>query len=331
MTLMRKETAEIPEATARLATPDAQAVLIEAGRTVARADPSLILTVARGSSDHAATFLSYATQIATGVPVASFAPSVASVYKARMKAPNAVAMAISQSGASTDLATATRFLANGGALSVVLTNTADSPLAALGQPTLDILAGPECAVAATKSFVNSILAGMWLLAHWTEDTALADGLRAIPDSFAQALAAPTDALVEVLVRAPELTFTARGTDLGLAAEAALKVQEILGRGAVAHSGAEILHGPVSRMAEGHRVIAFGDPGAKGLEAATQRLSVQGAALFHMPPVAGADMLPPFLRTLPRIAAFYRAIEIAAGDIGTDPDNPQFLLKETVTL
>lgn len=328
---MRTEIAEIPQAAARLGEPAAQAALSRCADMLRETAPRLVVTVARGSSDHAATYLSYCLQIALGLPVASFGPSVASVYAARLHVPDSVALAISQSGSSGDLAKATEMLAAGGARPIVLTNTLDSPLAALGRPSLDISAGPERAIAATKSYVNTILAGLWLLAHWSKDRALADGLRRMPEAFSTSLDAPVEPLIEGIGAPRDLTVTARGPALGLANEAALKLQEVLGRHATAYSGAEVMHGPITRMGEGYPILALGHPTDPGVGPALERLRGQGARVLAL-----ADHVPtgpdhPFLAPLPQIVHLYAALEALATAEGRDPDAPRFLNKETKTL
>ncbi|MGR3436675.1 MAG: SIS domain-containing protein, partial [Shimia sp.] len=300
--------------------------LAEAGRMLAALRSTFLATVARGSSDHAATLLNYAIQIGTGTPVMSVGPSVASVHGARLRAQGAAAVALSQSGASTDLAEALAMLTEGGARPMVLTNTPDSALGALGRPTLDILAGPERAVAATKSFVNTALAGLWVLAHWSGDQALRRGLETMPEALEAALAASRGTLAGVLATSPDIVCCARGPAYGVAHEAALKLQEVLGHAAAAYSGAEILHGPIGRMQDGVPVIAFGTADDPGMAQARARL----ARVVSMTDTVPTRQDHPALVALPQIAAFYAAVEETAQALGRDPDAPPHLRKETVT-
>lgn len=327
---MRAEIEEIPQAADRLRSPAAQEVFAETAAVLKAQDPAFVMTVARGSSDHAATYLSYCIQIATGLPVASLGPSVASVYGADLTADRAVAFAISQSGGSQDLLRSVAMLSRGGALPVVITNTGGSPLALVGRPSIDILAGPEVAVAATKSYVNSILAGLWVLVHWVDDTALKRDLERVGEVFSAALQTPIDPLVDALAEADSLTTTGRGPTYGLALEAALKVQELLGADAAAYSGAELLHGPISRMTHGHNVLSFAQPGAPGMAQAEASLRGQGATLLHVTAQDGDTLEHPFLSNIASIVTFYAAIEKCARLLGRDPDKPAFLKKETVT-
>lgn len=151
-THMAREVAEIPEAAARFL----------ADAALGARDPAVIVTVARDSSDHAASYLKYAFEIAAGVPVASVGPSVASIYRRPLRLAGAVCLGVLQSGQSPDIVEAMRAAGAGGALTVAITNDPASPMAGAAAHTLALHAGPERSVAATKTFVNSGLAGLAL-------------------------------------------------------------------------------------------------------------------------------------------------------------------------
>ncbi len=160
---MRCEIEEIPQAAQRLL--DSQrGELIDAGRRLRALDPRLIVTVARGSSDHASAYLKYAIELTTGVPVASVGPSVASIYGARLKLRDSATIAVSQSGKSPDIVAMAQQARQSGSFTLALTNTPGSPLGAGADASIDIAAGLERSVAATKTFVNSALAGVAILA-----------------------------------------------------------------------------------------------------------------------------------------------------------------------
>ena len=164
-TLMSAEVAEIPAAAARFLEGSRERVA-EAAAAMRAVDPRLIVTVARGSSDHAATYLKYVAELAAGVPVASVGPSVASIYGRRLRLDGAVCLGISQSGQSPDIVEMMRSAGEGGALTVAITNVAELPMAAACAHTLALHAGPERSVAATKTFVTSVLASLALVAEW---------------------------------------------------------------------------------------------------------------------------------------------------------------------
>ena len=231
-TLMRAEIAEIPAAAARLAGDAAQDQIRTVAADWAARDPAAFVTIARGSSDHAATYLKYVIEIASGRPVASVGPSVVSRFGARPQARGVQAIAISQSGRSADLGAAAEGFSAGGVPVLVLTNAPGSPLAQVGAQVLPVLAGPERAVAATKSYVNSVLAGLWVVAHWRGDAGLQSALSALPDRLQAQLSRPNAALTDLLSRATRGFVVGRGPVLGIAQEVALKMLEVCGRARV---------------------------------------------------------------------------------------------------
>ena len=145
---MAREVREIPQVSRRFLT-ESRGALEAAAKAMRATDPGLIVTVARGSSDHAATYLKYAVELLAGVPVASVGPSVASVYGRPLRLGGAACVGISQSGRSPDIVEMMRAAGAGGALTVAITNFADSPMAAVSSHCLPLLAGVEQSVAAT--------------------------------------------------------------------------------------------------------------------------------------------------------------------------------------
>ncbi|HZY68601.1 MAG TPA: SIS domain-containing protein, partial [Devosia sp.] len=185
-THMQREIEEIPEATRRLLA-EGEAQLRAAGEALRAKDPAMIATIARGSSDHASAFLKYSIELVAGIPVASIGPSVVSIYGRELKLDRCAAIAISQSGKSPDIVAMEQAARRGGALCIALTNTAGSPLAMAADLAVDLRAGAETSVAATKSFVSSVVAGLGILGHWTGDEALLAALQALPDAFGRAV------------------------------------------------------------------------------------------------------------------------------------------------
>ncbi len=171
-TLMERETLEAPDAVARLLDREGAAIAA-LGRRLAERAPPVVVTCARGSSDHAASYLKYLLEIGVGIPVASIGPSVASVYGARLRLRGAVLVAVSQSGRSPDLLALEAAAREAGALTVALVNDAASPLASGADIVIPLEAGPERSVAATKSFIASVAALAALVAAWRGDAALA--------------------------------------------------------------------------------------------------------------------------------------------------------------
>jgi glucosamine--fructose-6-phosphate aminotransferase (isomerizing) len=224
MTQMRREVAEIPQAVERLLSDGGVAVR-DAARVIAARDPAFFVTVARGSSDHACTYFKYAAELLAGLPVASVGPSVASIYKARLKMKGAVCLSVSQSGRSPDIVDLTRAARAGGAYTVAVTNNAASPLSDAADATLDIHAGPELSVAATKTFVTSALATIWVVAEMVGDEALLSAIRGLPECLAEAVEVDWSPVAGA-VGAGSLYTLGRGPSWAISNEAALKFKEV---------------------------------------------------------------------------------------------------------
>lgn len=338
MSHMSDEVAEIPAAVARfLAQP---APLQAAAAAMRAADPRLIVTVARGSSDHAATYLKYAAELMAGVPVASVGPSVASVYGRPLRLDGAVCVGISQSGRSPDIVEMMRAAGAGGGLSVAVTNFADSPMAQVSAHCLPLNAGEEKSVAATKTFVCSVVAALALVAEWQDDADLRAAVHGLPDAFRQALALDWSPLAARLVRAGQAFVLGRGPAFAIACEAALKLKETCGLHAEAYSAAEVLHGP-SAIVQAHfpvLALAVDDRAQAGVVATAERLAGQGADVFITGASAqGAVTLPvvgglhPLVAPLVLAVSFYNFVEQLARRRGFDPDTPAHLRKVTETV
>ncbi|CDZ68484.1 Glutamine--fructose-6-phosphate transaminase (Isomerizing) [Neorhizobium galegae bv. orientalis] len=339
MTNMRKEIDEIPEATARLLDGSA-AELAAAGRALREKDPAFLITIARGSSDHAATFIKYAVELTAGRPVASLGPSLASIYGAKLKLDGGAAIAISQSGKSPDIVAMAEAATKAGAVTVALTNTLPSPIASASAYAVNINAGPELAVAATKSFVNSIVAGLALLSEWVGDEALKVAIRDLPGHFEEAVKLDWSELAHELGDAESLYMLGRGPALAIASEAALKFKETSNMHAEAYSAAEVLHGPVALVEKRFPVVTFAarDAAEGSAVEIADSLSVKGALAFATSDkVKDARRLPfvatghPITDALTLILPFYGFVEAWSRAKGFNPDAPVALKKVTETL
>lgn len=336
---MAREVAEIPEAAARFMDASRDAV-IAAGQSLRERDPTVIATVARGSSDHAATYLKYAIELQAGIPVASVGPSVASIYKRPLRLGGAACVGISQSGRSPDIVDLMRAAGQGGALGIAITNHADSPMADASAHCLALQAGEEKSVAATKTFVNSVLAGLALVAEWRQDDDLRAAVADLPDALAQAVSMDWSPLSSRLARASSAFVLGRGPGYAIACESALKMKETSGIHAEAYSSAEVLHGPAAIVQANFPVLALGveDAALPHVVSTAERLAAQGADVF----VTGADAagttrlpsvpgLHPIVAPLVAIASFYGCVEGLARRRGFDPDTPPHLRKVTETV
>lgn len=336
---MAREVAEIPQAAQRFLTQSAPQTQAAAAAMQA-ADPKLIVTVARGSSDHAATYLKYAVELLAGIPVASVGPSIASIYGRPLHLAGAACIGISQSGKSPDIVAMTEAARAGGALTLAITNFADSPMAQAAAHCLPLAAGEEKSVAATKTFVSSVVAGLALLAEWQNDAALRDAVADLPRAFSEALAQDWSALSNRLSRAQQAFVLGRGPGFAIAAEVALKFKETCGLHAEGYSAAEVLHGPSAIVQERFPVLALAvdDAALPQIKATAERLAAQGADVFITgAEAAGCTTLPavhnlhPLVAPLVTAVSFYHFVEHLARRRGFDPDTPPHLRKVTQTL
>src|SRR5882757_9241763 len=156
------------------------------GERLRRHRPYAVVTCARGSSDHAATFAKYLIETRLGILTSSAAPSVSSVYAAKADLRGTVMLAISQSGASPDLLATVASAKSAGAMIVALVNVESSPLAQAADFTIPLCAGTEQSVAATKSYIASLAAIIHLVAFWSEDEELLEALAQAPAQLERA-------------------------------------------------------------------------------------------------------------------------------------------------
>ena len=338
-THMRREVEEIPQAVARFLDRSGT-VLEQAGKDLRRRDPAFAITVARGSSSHAATYLKYVSELELGLPFAPVGPSVASIYGAKLRLKGAACIAVSQSGKSPDIVALAQSARAQGALTIALTNTADSPLARDSDHAVDIMAGPELSVAATKTFVNSIVAGLGLLAHAAGDEKLLSALKALPEQLQKAIDCDWSALTGALEGRSSLFVLGRGPSSAIASEAALKFKETCGIHAEAYSAAEVMHGPMALVGGGFPVVALAarDAAEPSVAASADALVARQGAVFATSALATQAARLPFVATghpltdaLPLVLSFYAFVEAFARHRGLNPDMPRNLRKVTETV
>jgi glutamine---fructose-6-phosphate transaminase (isomerizing) len=336
---MRREVDEIPVAVARLL-DRSTGELAAAGQALRGRDPAFLVTIARGSSDHAATFIKYAVELTAGRPVASLGPSIVSIYNAKLKLKNGAAIAISQSGQSPDIVALAESVRRSGALVISLTNTMPSLITKASSHAVNISAGPERAVASTKSFVNSIVAGLAILAEWTGDEVLKAAIRALPEHFDKAIKLDWSELARELGDAKSLYMIGRGPALAIASEAALKFKETSNMHAEAYSSAEVLHGPVALVERQFPVVTFAarDAAEASVVEIVDGLAAKGALAFATSDKAGKARKLPFVATghpitdaLALILPFYGFVEAWSRAKGFNPDAPMALKKVTETV
>lgn len=340
---MRAEALSAPERIAAQLAANAP-VLADLARTLRTRPPAFAVTVARGSSAHAAGYARALFETALGLVTAPAAPSAVTLYGARLRLTNAFVLTISQSGQSPDLVTVVEQARAGGALTLALVNETDSPLARAAERALPLHAGPERSVAATKSFLCSLSAAAALVAAWRPDPTLQAALTVLPDRLRNAAACDWSAALPILRDARSLLVVGRGYGFPVAQEMATKLKETCTLHAEALSAADLLHGPVALVKDGFPVllIALPDATLPGVLELAKRLRGQGAHLMVASPVAEAlelaqtplplpAPLHPMLDPLPAAQAFYPLAADAAIARGLDPDHPPSLSKVTRTV
>ncbi len=339
ITQMRREVQEIPAAVDRLLT-EGQTEMSRAANALRDLDPSYFVTVARGSSDHVATYFKYASELLLGIPVASVGPSVASVYGRKLKLSGSACISVSQSGKSPDIVEMARMAGSSGALSIAMTNDAASPLAQVSDHTLDIHAGPELSVAATKTFVTSAVSAIWLLAELSGDEALLAAIRGLPNDLEKSVQETWPGVAEAFGTRTSLFCLGRGPAYAISNEAALKFKETCQLHAESYSSAEVLHGPVSIVDQGFPVIALAsrDQSEDILVKVADQIADKGASVFVTSSKAKSAIALPVVRTghpltdpISLISSFYSMVETVANSRGVNPDAPRHLKKVTETI
>ncbi len=311
---------------------------LQLGERLRTLAPRAVVTCARGSSDHAATFAKYLIETRTGVLTASAAPSVSSVYGVQQDLRDCLFLTISQSGRSPDLVAAARAAKTAGATVVALVNNDGTPLADAADFVLPLCAGTEQSVAATKSYIASLAAIVHLVAAWSSDNLLLDALVAAPDALARAWQLDWSEAMPLMRSTSHLYVIGRGVGLGIAQEAALKCKETCRLHAEAFSAAEVRHGPQALLQPGFPALLLtqNDETRADLDAlATELLARDVKVLIAGNAVPGAIALPtvethPVIQPLLLAQSFYRLANAVSIARGCDPDRPPHLRKVTET-
>ncbi len=340
--LMFSETMQAPDVVAKQLT-DNKAALTALVARFKNKPPSAIVTCARGSSDHASVYGKYLTQILLGIPVMSFAPSIGSIYGKGLNFDNALFLCISQSGKSPDLLINAEIAKQSGAYIVAFVNDTCSPLAGLADLVIPLHAGPEISVAATKSYIATLSAFAQLIAIWSNDQQLLEGLAALPDQLAQSCTLNWDVASQMLKPTTNMFVLARGIGYGIAMESALKFKETSTLHGEAFSIAEVMHGPMALIEPDFPMMAYvqddetkrgsldiinqlRDKGARILLAQTGDINGQYAE-DHLPVVGD---IHPLLQPIGMIQSFYIMANKLSFERGLNPDTPDHLNKVTET-
>ncbi len=339
--LMSAEIREQPAVLARILC-EGGSTIGSVARAIAARHPRFVLFAARGTSDHAALYAKYLVETRLGLPAGLVSPSTTTVYGARPDMRDVLFIAVSQSGSSPDLIEPLQAARAGGAITLAITNTAGSPLASAAEYSLDVLAGLEQAVAATKTYTAELLTLYLLvmrLAGQDDESA-----HTLPERAERQLARE-DEVARLAARyrfADQLVVTARGYNYATARETALKLMETAYLVAHAFSAADLLHGPVAMIDRGFPVLAIVPSGGGGQavvpviaelreraadvcvigNAEAVRAGGRGLELVE----AESEELSPLLAILPLQQLAWHL----ARERGQDPDAPRGLRKVTLT-
>lgn len=298
--------------------------------------PLFFATCARGTSDQAALFFKYLTEIGTGIPVVSLGPSLGTVFRAPLRLKGSVTLAISQSGASPDLVGLIERAKAGGSATVALVNTLPSPLAEASRQTLPLGAGHERAVAATKSFVTSLVAVSALHAGQTGDHRLLNHLHDLPNILHHCRATLGQSL-DAFAHADHVFCLGRGLGLAVAGEAALKLKETCLIAAEGVSAAEFRHGPIALAKPGTAALIFltDDETRAGCEDLAQTLKDRGVTAMTFGTGTADLQVPatgqPVTDMIAAITLFYDLVWRLSVANGLNPDAPPHLSKATLTV
>jgi glucosamine--fructose-6-phosphate aminotransferase (isomerizing) len=301
--------------------------------------PTMALTVARGSSDHAASYFAYLVMRRLGIPVVSLPMSLVTLHHAPLAVAGQLAVGVSQSGQSPDLVETMAALGAAGAQTVAFVNRTDSPLARTCELVVPLCAGLEQSVAATKSYIAALAAVARLVAHWQRDARLLEALALLPEKLTIAGASDGSAAIEALIPAERTMVIGRGLGFAVALEAALKLKETCAIQAEAFSAAELRHGPMALVEEGYPLLVFAlrGPEQRGLVELASYLRARNARVVLAAPsdvperdltlaVADDEVLDPILA----IQTFYVIAAKVAEGRGLNPDVPRHLSKVTCT-
>lgn len=295
--------------------------------------------VARGSSDQAATCGAYFLEVATRRPVALASPSLYTLYGAPTDFTGYLVIAVSQSGRTPEIVEVVNHARRRGASAIAITNDPSSPLAEAAGVVVDLNAGRERAVPATKT-VTAQLVAFAVIAEALGSLGLTDeAAERLPAQVAELLAdsRPAEELADWLSDADRLVTVARGFLYGAARETALKVEETTSRLTAAFSAADLRHGPIAIAAEQPPVLAFAHPGPAEADVVgvVTELRARGAKARLLGPVPGSYMswsaeAPEVLAPVLAVVRGHQLALALARTLGLDPDSPPGLNKVTIT-
>jgi|AGTN01.2.fsa_nt_gi Predicted phosphosugar isomerases len=303
-----------------------------------------ITTVARGTSDNAATYFKYVMEAIGGIMVSKFSPSITTVYGSTVNLGSNMLIAISQSGMSTDTLMVLESAKKTGALTVSVTNNPDSPLARIADYHINLAAGEEKSVAATKTFLAELTA-MFVLANALSQTSAKMNIAEIPQILEKFIAENKDKIsvfAEKTKHFNNYVILSRGLLQSVSSELSLKMIESCYRFSRPFSTSEFMHGPIALVEEGTKVILLAPSSEFSQEFINMatRLSILGAEIIaftdikEVEDIASASLKMPSLRGMETPFVYTMAVELytayTADALGINPDAPRNMKKITIT-
>jgi glucosamine--fructose-6-phosphate aminotransferase (isomerizing) len=346
MSRMLDEIRQQPEALER--TLRAEAKRVEKFRDViSRRKPRLIVLVARGTSDNAAQFGRYLIEITTGIPVSLAAPSIATLYQAKVDYRETLVIAISQSGESTDINMVVEQARKQGAATIGITNEPGSALTRLAEHVFLVRAGKEKSVAATKTYTGQLLV-LYMLAYALGGKIRISDLERVPEYVSRALSldAEVSALSERYRFMDHAVVMGRGLNYSNAYEFALKLMETCYVIAERFSSADFQHGPIAMVEHGFPVFLFAPsgvtwPGLREMVMKLRQLNAEIVVITDRKNPEACQLATRVISIPERIGELYTPIPYVvpaqlfaaslAAQKGLDPDKPRTLSKVTKTL
>ena len=338
---MYSEISETPDVFSRLINSEAQ--FQQAAEKIKARNISNVIILARGTSDNAGHYLKFLIEVRLGLPVGLASPSSVSIYGAKVDFKNTLVIALSQSGKSPDLLAFASASKEGGALLIAMTNNSDSPLAKAGDIHIDLSAGPEIAVAATKSYSAELLASLLLIDSWIGNKR--EVRSHLVDSSRECIAnlGEVDSFANSLDAKREIVVIGRGYAYANAKELALKIQETSYIPVQGMSSADYQHGPIATLNSDSQVIVLSPSGMpkKALEDSMVRirqsepeiiwLGSNELALTKERVIKGSNQAKEEESTIIDAALIqYLTLGFAVKN-GFNPDSPTGLSKVTKTL
>lgn len=327
---MAKETREVSDTILRQLSRN-EKVISRLVAKIEESQPSLIYMIGRGSSDHAGVFAKYLFETTLGLPVCHAALSLSSIYGKALQLENALVFVISQSGESNDIIAQTKMAKRAGAIVVGIINNEDAELCQVVDFFIPLRAGPELAVAATKSYIASLSALIHIAARVSGNTQLFDDLKSVPKQLEGEILHPPTLSIDAFDSLERCVVLGRGFGYAIAKEMALKIKEVCAIQAEAFSSAEFSHGPFALLYHPLSIlnVLVDDESKRPHEDKIAIIKSRGGAL--MPPLKATSDTHPAVQCLVIMQRFYLDIESISLALGMNPDSPEGLKKVTKTI